>query len=212
MARLTNNLKAAIVNNLVENKNFKERQINLMREIADVSFEIYTHVAKAKGLTLGKIMSQVDEVNEINNTLSGFSRFVTDNDHCFFIAVMGGERRAIYLNGRTDTRFLSYPNDGFISDFDGYVLPTKEQFVTDLTLREKLDNIKSHYVALDEEIKNFRAIVETAVSKFTTVAKLVKAWPEVEPMTPKDNVALVAKGTQLAISREDLNAICGLPK
>lgn len=212
MARLTNYLKAAIVNNLVENKNFKERQIALMREIAEVSFEIYTHVAKAKGLTLEKVMSQVNKINEINNSLSGFSRFVPSNNHGYFIAIMGGERRSIRLNGTTDTRFITYPSEGYVTSFDGHILPTTEQVVTDLTLREKLDDVKYRYVSLDEEIKDFKTTVEKAVSKFTTVAKLVEAWPEVEPMIPKDNIIPIAKGTQLAISREDLNAICGLPK
>lgn len=212
MARLTNNLKSAIVNNLVENKNFKERQIKLMREIADISFEIYTHIVKEKGLTLGKVMHQVNKVNEINNALSGFSRFVPNNGNGFFIAVMGGERRTIYLNGRTDTRLISYPEEGFVTYFDGYILPVGQPNVTDIKLREKLDNVKSRYLDLDEEIKDFTVTVETAVSKFTTVKKLVEAWPEVESMIPKDIIAPVTKGTQVAISREDLNAICGLPK
>ena len=63
--------------------------------------------------------------------------------------------------------------------------------------------------ALDEERATLSAQVRGALSKFTTVKRLLDAWPEAKELLP-DRLP-EAKPALPAIRTEDLNALIGLP-
>jgi hypothetical protein len=62
---------------------------------------------------------------------------------------------------------------------------------------------------IDKQTETLRLQVRAAISKVTTVDKLIKLWPEASELLPTDMASVVTNLPALAVA--DLNALIGLP-
>lgn len=145
---------------------------------------------------------------------------------------LGGQRREFYIDGDvnrepeislTDITPPGFELENVIPLFEVrkdrkageqkhypyYLLKSSLSLPSDHWFAKAIDANDAERRAIRGEYTTLKSTVFANLNKFGTVKKLVEAWPEIEPFLPK-----VAKpaGTGLALSREDLNAICGLPK
>lgn len=145
---------------------------------------------------------------------------------------LGGQRREFYLDGDvnrepeislTDITPMGFELANVIPLFEEreekkpgtsrhypYYLPRSCPLLpSDHWFSKAIDANDAERRAIRGEFTTLKSTVFANLNKFGTVKKLVEAWPEIEPFLPKN---LKPAGTGLALSREDLNAICGLPK
>lgn len=90
-----------------------------------------------------------------------------------------------------------------------YKLRSTPQLAADHWFVKAIEENDAERRAIRGEFTTLKSTVFASLNKFTTVKKLIEAWPEIAPFVPG---AAKPAGTGLALSREDLNAICGLPK
>ena len=79
----------------------------------------------------------------------------------------------------------------------------------DNPLAQQFYDLEAEEKALDDERATLSAQVRGALSKFTTVKRLLDAWPEAKELLP-DRLP-EAKPTLPAVRTEELNALIGLP-
>lgn len=227
--RITKQLQEDIFEALIADSHpLRVRADKVMYETAELAREIITEIQESEGLTnpddISAIVQDVIEANakgkSFVDTSTTTSR-VYDSDGTIyggsFSLYIGGQVRTIDLDGDLDkdNRINSaIPTPGIhkkiVSQYVGLYKPNSRPMLpgnhpaadTLARLCEEIKAINGEFIAL-------KSAVFATLNRFTTVKKLVTAWPEIEKYIPTAQKPL---GTGLALSREDLNAICGIPK
>lgn len=230
--RITKAMQETIFENIIADGHpLRVRADKVMYETAALAHGIITEIQESEGLTNpADIAAIVNDVMEANakgksfvDTSTTTSRvYYGDNEQTIiyggnFSLYIGGQVRTIDLDGELDkdNRINSdLPTPGIskkiLTQYIGLYKPNARPMLpgdhpaadTLARLCEEIKAINGEYVAL-------KSAVFATLHKFTTVKKLVAAWPEIEKYIPNEQKPL---GTGLALSREDLNAICGIPK
>lgn len=227
--RITKQLQEDIFEALIADSHpLRVRADKVMYETAALAHGIITEIQESEGLTnpddISAIVQDVIEANakgkSFVDTSTTTSR-VYDSDGTIygvnFSLYIGGQVRTIDLDGDLDkdNRINSaLPTPGIhkkiVSQYVGLYKPNSRPMLpgdhpaadTLARLCEEIKSINGEFIAL-------KSAVFSTLNRFTTVKKLVVAWPEIEKYIPVEQKPL---GTGLALSREDLNAICGIPK
>lgn len=205
MARITAAIRNAIINNAVANKQFKEREQAIYAERAQLAEDVRIASLESVGLTDEKVKKMVKTAKEIQSNLSSVVDIKIYNEKSYFIQVnLAGQWRNFYFNGedRYVNAIFDEPENVFKIGKDGVSL--------DRAYGEQRDEINHCHKLLREEHEVLIATLTATIKKFSTVEKLVASWPEAEQLLPAAEV--VATGTDVALSVDTLNALCGLPK
>ena len=205
MARLTTSIRNAIINNAVANKQFKEREEAIFAERAQLAEDVRIASLKSACLTDEKVKEQIKSALRLKKSLEGVHDIQVYDHKCSFItANIAGQRRRFDFNGGEFIICGIFGNPETITKI------SKHSVSLDRAYGEQLDEINGRHKKLLEEHEVLVATLTETLKKFTTVEKLVASWPEAEQLLPAAEV--VATGTDVALSVDTLNAICGLPK
>lgn len=98
---------------------------------------------------------------------------------------------------------------GYSKYYPIYLMRSAPKLAADHWFSVAVDANDAERRAIRAEFTELKSSVYAALSKCSTVKKLAEAWPEIMDFVPKEQKPT---GTGLALNREDLNAICGLPK
>lgn len=155
---------------------------------------------------------------------------ITSYSHTSATVYCAGQSRAFYIDGDTDDATLTVkdvtparfefdlgaglfevmPTDNGRKAYYSFYLPrSSASLAADHWFVKAVDANDAERRAIRGEFTTLKSTVFATLNKFSTSKKLVEAWPEIMIFLPK---SATPAGTGLALSREDLNAICGLPK
>ena len=205
MARLTASIRNAIINNAVANKQFKEREEAIFAERAQLAEDVRDASLKSAGLTDEKVEEQIKSALRLRKSLRDVCDVNVYSAKCSHIRVnLAGQQRRFDFNGDVYNIF------GIFGTPDAVLKIGKDDVSLDREYCEQLDEINNRHKKLREEHEVLIATLTATLKKFTTVEKLVASWPEAEQLLPAAEV--VVTGTDVALSVDTLNAICGLPK
>ena len=205
MARITAAIRNAIINNAVANKQFKEREQAIYAERAQLAEDLRIASLESVGLTDEKVKKMVKTAKEIQSKLSGVVDVrVYGGNSAYISANLAGQWRNFYFNGEDRNIRAIFDEPENICKIG------KDSASLDRAYGEQLDEINNRHKLLREEHEVLVATLTATIKKFNTVEKLVASWPEAEQLLPAAEV--VATGTDVALSVDTLNALCGLPK
>ena len=205
MARMTAFIRESIINNAVKNKKFQEREQAIIAERAALAEEIRIKSLESIGLDdsgVTKLLKQLHKLRKEYEKLTtlhlGFSTGTS-----VLRANVAGQTRFFYFNG-TDKEI-----NPLFGEPNSMCKHFGENTTVDRSYGEQLDEINSRHKKLIEEHQVLVSTLDATIRKFTTVAKLVDSWPEVKELLPATEI--VKTGTDVSLSVETLNTICGLP-
>lgn len=168
--------------------------------------------------------------NNVSPSTNGEDEGITSYSHTSATVYCAGQCRAFYMDGDTDDATLTVkdvtpagfefdlgaalfevmPTDNGRTSYYSFYLPRNNpKLGADHWFTQAVDANDAERRAIRGEFVTLKSTVFANLNKFSTDKKLLEAWPEIAPFMPK---TAPAPGTGLALSREDLNAICGLPK
>lgn len=193
MTRITNALRDAIADKAIEKAglNAKRAEHDKRRAAWKEAVRIDGLGGVEKAAYLEEIDAQIRKMQEkIPVALRYGSSGGLDRNSCVYVNIAGAK---VYISFG-DSVPSRYRNHVITADN-----PLAQQFY-DLEAEEK---------AIDEAKSSLRAQLKGTLSKFTTVKRLLDAWPEVKELLP-DRLP-EAKPTLPAVRTEELNALIGLP-
>ena len=218
MARLTAAIRDGIIANAIKTKDFAGRDKAIVQKRADFAERLRLFILGAYGLTdarLDEIKSQVEALgNEVRFNEAQYARIFFDAGNFRMDVNMSGQFRYIYRDGRANDRgFESL--FGYSAEYDKtkYTPHNGESdfIVSDPKWREELDAINKEAVQLRAEYDTLQSTLKATISGFTTVEKLLEAWPDAKELIPETTPIAKQPGAGIALSVADLNALCGIP-
>ena len=219
MARLTAAIRDGIIANAIKTKDFSGRDMAIVQKRADFAESLRLFILGEYGLTdarLAKIKAQVESLaKEVKHEGAQYSRIWFDGSHYRLDVNLAGQTRHIYRDGDTnDSRFKSlFGSSRAEYDKSKYAPHTGESdfIVRDPKWREELEAIDLEAEKLREEYNTLKSTLAATISGFTTVEKLLEAWPDAKELIPATTPIAKQPGTGIALSVSDLNAMCGIP-
>lgn len=230
--RITKQLQEDIFAALIADSHpLRVRADKVMYETAALAHGIITEIQESEGLTnpadIAAILQDVIEADakgkSFVDTSTCTSRIYygdTEQTTIYggnFSLYIGGQVRNIDLDGDLDkdNRInIDLPSPGIhkkiLAQYIGLYKPNfRPMLPGDHPAADTLYRLCEEIKAINGEFIALKSAVFSTLNKFTTVKKLVAAWPEIEKYIPTSQKPL---GTGLALTREDLNAICSIPK
>ena len=218
MARLTAAIRDGIIANAIKTKDFAGRDKAIVQKRADFAERLRLFIIGAYGLTdarLAEMKMQVKAIGEevkFNN--AQYARIWFDGGNYRMDVNLSGQTRNIYRDGQTNDRACNSLFDNRAEyDKTKYTPHTSEHdfIVSDTKWREELDAINKEAVQLRSEYDTLKSTLAATISGFTTVEKLLEAWPDAKELIPATTPLAKQPGTGIALSVADLNAMCGIP-
>lgn len=219
MARLTAAIRDGIIANAIKTKDFAGRDMAIVQKRADFAERLRLFILGEYGLTderLAEIKAQVEKLaKEVNHEGANYVRLCFDGCVYRLDVNLSGQFRYVYRNGVTnDKRYEPLFNES-VAEYDEkkYSPHTGEKdfIVCDPKWREELDAIDLEAAQLREEYNTLKSTLKATISGFTTVEKLLEAWPDAKELIPETTPIAKQPGTGIALSVADLNAMCGIP-
>lgn len=207
--RLTNNMRGCIVNAVLEHK-FNPIIADLAKDFAALADDVYK-------IAFRKTLAQIDALPE--------GWLPTDDD--IQVEFGAGKMLRLNFNGRFTARYGSTVIDGVhvseadlhsFASFPGAVhkrFPANKKgvCVASFDARESLslryEELSNKKIDLISSFNKARTETGVAVGRFTTIDKMLEAWPEIEPFTK--GIAAAPKPQLPAVPVVKLNEMLGLP-
>lgn len=218
MARLTAAIRDGIIANAIKTKDFAGRDLAIVQKRAAFVERLRKLALKKYNLTderIAEISEQIDAIKK-EVTFDG-KKFIrvefSGTSHTWDINLAGQSRR-LYRNGRCggdgSPLFNSSEADFDKSKYHPHY-NENDFIVTDPKWREELDAIDLEAAQLREEYNTLKSTMLATLANFTTVEKLLEAWPDVKELIPEATIIAKQPGSGIALSVADLNALCGIP-
>lgn len=217
MTRLTAAIRDAIIVNAIEHKDFKSKEMAIVQKRADFIERLRIHVLQQFGLTdarIAEIKSEIEAMDkEVSFNGTAFVRVRFDGTNTTWDVNMAGQRRRLRRNGVRGNGAEMFSESQASWNKETYTPHYNEDdfVVRDPAWREELDAIDAEQDKLREDYNTLKSTMLATLSNFTTVEKLLEAWPDVKELIPETLPIAKKPGTNLALSVADLNALCGLP-
>lgn len=218
MTRLTASIRDGIIANAVKTKDFKGRDLAIVKKRAAFVERLRKFALKKYNLTDARVTEIIEQIESFQKELTfdgrKFVRVDFNGSNCTWDVNLAGQSRRLYRNGTCggDAKPLF---DSSEADYDKSTYHPhyneSDFIVHDPKWREELDAINLEAQKLREEYLNLQSTMAATLSNFTTVEKLLKAWPDVKELLPQSTPIAKKPGTDIALSVEDLNALCGIP-
>lgn len=214
MARLTAAIRDGIIANAIKTKDFAGRDMAIVQKRADFTERLRQFALKTYGLTDARIA-------EIKNQIEAIQKEVTFDGNAFirvdfagsvsrWDVNLGGQRRRLSRNGQGEQLFDNHKAEYNSSLYHPHY--NEDDFIVrDPKWREELDAIDLEAAQLREEYNTLKSTLTATISGFTTVEKLLEAWPDAKELIPETLPIAKKPGTNIALSVADLNAMCGIP-
>lgn len=216
--RLNASIRDAILENAIEQSGVKAESIAIIEARAAFCEKVVQFELDRIGETQATLRAKHKKAESVGNTfiyVSTSKQSANPGGHSYVNANICGMRIYLYangaLNGGTATHMTeeTHPHLRYISD-GGNFYPRQTVTIADTAYADEWNAICKRHEANNAKREELKAAVTAALKKYTTVGRLLEAWPEVKDLMPKEYT--VSTGTGLALSTETLNAICGLPK
>ncbi len=219
MARLTAAIRDGIIANAIKNKDFAGRDLAIVQKRADFVERLRKYALAQYGLTdarLIEIKKQIEELqNEVKHEGARFVRITFDSTNRAWDVNLAGQARRLYLDGTCSGESVKpLYSDSRVEYSDDKITPhfhESDFTVRDPKWREELDAIDLEAEQLREEYNTLKSTLRATISAFTTVEKLLEAWPDAKELIPETTPIAKQPGTGIALSVADLNALCGIP-
>ena len=218
MARITASIRDAIVANAVKAAGIPERDKAVCKMRGDFAEKIRVMALTQSGLTdedIKKTVSKIEAAGKLLSSPEGhtFGHVSVDVDTSYFNANICGQKHRLYLSGTTNDRSKKEIFADSKAEYDR-TKPVPHMYgddfiVRDTALMDELVDIDAAAEALHRDNQRIKRSVLATVTQFTTVEKLVAAWPEAAGLLPPPEA--VKTGTGVSIPVADLNAMIGLP-
>lgn len=220
--RVTKDLASKIAANAVTAAGFHEKEQAMIVEYATISRNLLPAVWESvhqqkmnQKLSWSEIKVMLDTVKSYSYTI-GWSGTVSRYGDYSETVKISGVSLVLDLNGEFyhgGQNIISRKN---LKSIDGpeYLFPyhtPHKPIIQDESIRERLITLFTEHGKLVSDAQDLELQVEQTCRKFTTIKKLVEAWPEVSTLIPEQAAAEV-KPQLPAIPVADLNAKIGLPK
>lgn len=221
MAKLTISTIEAIVHNALVSKGYVAQDLDIVQRRADFVERVRCMALKAHNLTDEKLADVRAQADALNYEIGIFGVIAFSHSRSYFDVNIAGQTRRLYRSGQVSinssrpeetTYRPMWAKDGVeyddskLSPFSGH----QDFIVAAPAIREELDALNAEATLLRGEVDTTRATLKAYLRQFTTVEKLVKVWPEVVELLPPTVEKPVSN--ELALTPDDLNALCGLPK
>lgn len=218
MTRLTAAIRDGIIANAVETKGFKARDLAIVKKRAAFVERLRKFALTKYNLTdarIAEMEAQIEAmIEEVKFDGKKFIRIEFSASNSTWDVNIAGQSRRLYRNG-TCGGSAAPLFDSSIAEYDKCTYHPhyneSDFIVQSPKWREELDAINQEAESLREEYLNLQSTMLATLSNFTTVEKLLKAWPDVKELLPKSLPIGKQPGTDIALSVEDLNALCGIP-
>lgn len=219
MTRLTAAIRDSIIENAIKTKDFAGRDMAIVQKRADFAERLRLFILGEYGLTderLAEVEAQVKALaKEVNHEGAQYMRIYVDASNHRMDVNLAGQTRYIFRNGETNDRSFEPLFSKSKAEYDKskYTPHTCESdfIVRDPKWREELDAINLEASKLREEYITMQSTLKATISGFTTVEKLLEAWPDAKELIPETLPIAKKPGTNIALSVADLNALCGIP-
>lgn len=226
MTRLTKEIKATLTNNLLRVSPLYEKDkatVAARAELVERIRQACLAQCKTSDAEIEAVCNQVKAIKGIDKfvtPLLSVKRTRTDTTPELCVG-LNGHQRDLNLRGIDRLWNSNYGShrltDGFMFGPDIKPEPVPNRFVPiERVLLIKADEFHDELCASDVaiadlrgELESFRLKVNGALDGINTVKQLEKHWPDAVEYLPE--IVRTAK-TEIALSVDDLNAICGLPK
>lgn len=219
MARLTAAIRDGIIANAIKTKDFAGRDLAIVQKRAAFVERLRKYALAQYGLTdarLTEIKNQIKELqNEVKHEGASYVRVCFDGCTYRLDVNLSGQSRYVYRNGVTNDKRYEPLFNKSVAEYDEtkYSPHTSEYdfIVCDPKWREELDAIDLEAAQLREEYNTLKSTMLATLANFTTVEKLLEAWPDVKELIPEATIIAKQPGSGVALSVADLNALCGIP-
>jgi len=210
MTRLTAHIRDGIIAKAVETSGINERNRALVESRALFAEKIRQLCLTKEGVTDADLRKHIEKV--LNTSNSFVTGRVQSDTSSYFRANINGANVCLYMDGATDPRTSTHLSESYFSGQKNkktrVFLPVSRPDIADQALFDEFKELEQLQAAVNNEIVVLRASVKDAVSKFTTVEKLLENWPEAKELLPEAEAKSV--GTGLALDKETLNNLCGI--
>lgn len=199
MTRLNRRIKDEIIAAAIAKSGVPARREKLKERRAAFAEDVRIHA-----LGGADIAKKIDKAKKaIAKALEGIPDCVIKNgvfrsDYDILVNAAGARNR-VYFSGAC----------GYTSDSVYKYTPAEAVLEAGDPLIDEFHAIEREASDISEAVDNVTASVEGALSKVTTIKKLLEVWPECKELLPSDLSPV--KNTLPAVRAEDLNALIGLP-
>ena len=202
MTRLTNALKDVIIQNALNAAN-----ITSGRETIRLREEKWTENVRLRSICTKKT-SNIKTTQLIEKTLKEYEELIKSFSTSAVHEEIFVNQRRVYVNV-AGKRVIAYFRDTTapytrITKYSGYevVLLENDPLTKEWTATQKIIE------EVELKARNLKYKLNTLFQGVTTVNALIKLWPEVKELLPKD--LSKPKTTAIAINTKDLNSLCNL--
>lgn len=218
MARLTAAIRDGIIANAIKTKDFAGRDLDIVQKRADFVERLRKYALAQYGLTDARIAEIKESIEAITKevTLNGnkFIRVDITASNSVWDVNIAGQTRRLYRNGICggiakplfDSSEAEYDKSTYHPHYH-----ENNFIVSDPKWLEELNAIDREAESLREEYNTLKSTLKATISGFTTVEKLLEAWPDAKELIPETTPIAKQPGTGIALSVADLNALCGIP-
>lgn len=201
MTRLTNHIKQQIVDNALEQAGVNRDRDSITERRAKLAEDVRTDSlgGSDRVLEIEKIEKKIHKLDALLKGICRYSFSLTKGTSMRYCNI-GGAQVHLYFNG------------GRIGEGDSVkkIRPSEVVYKAGHRFVNEFHSIENDSKKLNERIEELSLQVRASVNQFTTVKKLLTAWPEAKELLPKK---IEESKPQLpAILVKDLNKLIGLPK
>jgi len=208
MTRLTVAIKEQIVNNALkqagifdEKKSLRSRRVYMAEGVrvyglggVDALVKLEKNIKHIKSLQAGDCFKNISK-----------SCFGTHGDFEIYNCKIGGANVCIQYNGNEGR------NDyGHVDRLIKNPTPYNVNIPADHPLAVEFNAIQKVSIELKDRSNTIKSQVKGSLSQYTTIKKLIEAWPEVKELLPK--TVDESKPKLPVVLVKDLNKLIGLPK
>lgn len=202
-------IRDAMIEKALVTSGIKARQSKLVKDRAEFAERVRIHVLKLGDVTDAILDERAALIKSWNNHEYNIQHFALYNSKQSFIDVnLNGMAVDLCFNG--DSKRHQDSELGNSGDFKRWV-PYSRKNVASQTMADEFMKLEAQQEAINAERQALKDTVGAATRRFRTVEKMLAEWPAAAELLPKD-MPSVKTGTGVALSVNDLNAICGIPQ
>ena len=197
MTRLTNNMRGEIVNAVLFHK-YNEPAVSMVKRLALLADDVYRDILPERERDIISRLPKnwLPESSNVCIDIKGGSWY-----RIYFSGTYVNDDLYNFINDELETVFKRIPHK-----FNGTTWKVYENSdVIAQKITETIDDKNSLIKSIDEDRKRLTA----TINAFTTVEKLLDAWPEMENFIPEQKKPVVVQLPALPV--EELNRQFNLP-
>lgn len=202
MTRLTKAIKIQIINKAVEKAGVPDRYESLREARADLANRIRIDALGGQN-AISDMLATAARIKALDNDSmacrkSSFGLAKSDAMYCY----LGGRPICLYFNGYMDRRRGE-------AVWRSPVPKERPTYPAGHRFCEEFTALENSYSELEGREVSIAAEVRAMLDQFTTIKKLVAAWPEVKELLPPENASAIVNLPAILVS--DLNSLIGIP-